>query len=40
MLTRLLYNDLCDDDEEEDDAGDGDAHKVAGEQGNNHAWGV
>ena len=36
----VFVADLCDDDEEEDDAGDSDAHQVAGEQGNNHAGGV
>ena len=31
MFEKHLDNDLCDDDEEEDDAGDGDAHQVEGE---------
>ena len=32
--------DLGDDDEEEDDAGHGDAHQVVGEQGHNNTGGV
>ena len=32
--------DLCDDDEEEDDTGHGDAHQIVGEQGHNHTGGV